>query len=227
MEIFISLESWFFSLIAQYVCLQFQSFASLVVWFYVDNVSIRCPQITFSCRTRVSENVWGMLNSLIVTITWRWPFYWKMNLNVLLPGCLDHVEGGRFCILLLWSWTFSHWHSSIYCRKFLHIWPVSPNDAAVCNISYESSNWNHLTNSYVDNSVKRALPEKYREKTQASLLTAVVSAAAATLTCYPLDTVRRQMQMRGTPYKSVLEAIPGMSQCYSTYIAMTLITKSI
>nr|KJB76936.1 hypothetical protein B456_012G113500 [Gossypium raimondii] len=58
--------------------------------------------------------------------------------------------------------------------------------------------------------VKRALPEKYRQKTQASLLTAVVSALAATVTCYPLDTVRRQMQMRGTPYKSVLEAIPGI-----------------
>ncbi|XP_022767718.1 probable envelope ADP,ATP carrier protein, chloroplastic [Durio zibethinus] len=58
--------------------------------------------------------------------------------------------------------------------------------------------------------VKRALPEKYRQKTQASLLTAVVSATAATITCYPLDTVRRQMQMRGTPYKSVLEAIPGI-----------------
>ncbi|OMO85071.1 Endoplasmic reticulum-adenine nucleotide transporter [Corchorus capsularis] len=58
--------------------------------------------------------------------------------------------------------------------------------------------------------VKKALPEEYRQKTQASLLTAVVSAACATLTCYPLDTVRRQMQMRGTPYKSVLEAIPGI-----------------
>ncbi|GLT89432.1 hypothetical protein SLE2022_074120 [Rubroshorea leprosula] len=58
--------------------------------------------------------------------------------------------------------------------------------------------------------VKKALPEKYREKTQASLLTAVASAAIATLTCYPLDTVRRQMQLKGTPYKSVLDAIPGI-----------------
>ncbi|KAE8704503.1 Thylakoid ADP,ATP carrier protein [Hibiscus syriacus] len=58
--------------------------------------------------------------------------------------------------------------------------------------------------------VKRALPEKYRQTTRASLLTAVASAAAATMTCYPLDTVRRQMQMRGTPYKSVMEAIPGI-----------------
>ncbi|KAF5737235.1 hypothetical protein HS088_TW13G00114 [Tripterygium wilfordii] len=58
--------------------------------------------------------------------------------------------------------------------------------------------------------VKKSLPEKYRQKAQSSLLTAVVSAAFATLTCYPLDTVRRQMQMKGTPYKSVLDAIPGI-----------------
>ncbi|CAK7343952.1 unnamed protein product [Dovyalis caffra] len=58
--------------------------------------------------------------------------------------------------------------------------------------------------------VKKALPEKYQQKTQSSLLTAVVSAAVATLTCYPLDTVRRQMQMKGTPYKSVLDAFPGI-----------------
>uniref|UniRef100_A0A6M2ECN4 Uncharacterized protein n=1 Tax=Populus davidiana TaxID=266767 RepID=A0A6M2ECN4_9ROSI len=60
--------------------------------------------------------------------------------------------------------------------------------------------------------VKKSLPEKYQQKTQSSLLTAVVSAAVATLTCYPLDTVRRQMQMRGTPYKSVLDAFPGIVQ---------------
>jgi len=59
------------------------------------------------------------------------------------------------------------------------------------------------------NRVKKSLPEKYQQKTQSSLLTAVVSAAVATLTCYPLDTVRRQMQMKGTPYKSVLDAFPG------------------
>lgn len=58
--------------------------------------------------------------------------------------------------------------------------------------------------------VKKALPEEYRQKTHASLITAVASAALATLTCYPLDTVRRQMQLKGTPYKSVLDAIPGI-----------------
>ncbi|KAB5520000.1 hypothetical protein DKX38_024319 [Salix brachista] len=60
--------------------------------------------------------------------------------------------------------------------------------------------------------VKKSLPEKYQQKTQSSLLTAVVSSAVATLTCYPLDTVRRQMQMKGTPYKSVLDAIAGIVQ---------------
>lgn len=58
--------------------------------------------------------------------------------------------------------------------------------------------------------VKKALPEKFQKKAEASLVTALVSASLATLTCYPLDTVRRQMQMRGTPYKTVLDAFPGI-----------------
>ncbi|TXG71892.1 hypothetical protein EZV62_000471 [Acer yangbiense] len=60
--------------------------------------------------------------------------------------------------------------------------------------------------------VKKSLPENYREKAEASLLTAVVSAGLATLTCYPLDTIRRQMQMKGTPYKSVIDAFAGIVQ---------------
>ncbi|KAG6620523.1 hypothetical protein I3842_Q064900, partial [Carya illinoinensis] len=58
--------------------------------------------------------------------------------------------------------------------------------------------------------VKKALPEKYQKRTETSLLTAVLSASLATVTCYPLDTVRRQMQIKGTPYKSVLDAFPGI-----------------
>ncbi|EOA24088.1 hypothetical protein CARUB_v10017319mg [Capsella rubella] len=58
--------------------------------------------------------------------------------------------------------------------------------------------------------VKKSLPEEYSQKAQSSLLTAVLSAGIATLTCYPLDTVRRQMQMRGTPYKSIPEAFAGI-----------------
>ncbi|KAK6943122.1 Mitochondrial substrate/solute carrier [Dillenia turbinata] len=58
--------------------------------------------------------------------------------------------------------------------------------------------------------MKKSLPEKYQKRTETSLITAILSATIATVTCYPLDTVRRQMQMRGTPYKSVLEAFPGI-----------------
>lgn len=62
---------------------------------------------------------------------------------------------------------------------------------------------------YVNDRVKKSLPEKIQKKAEGSLVTALVSASLATLTCYPLDTVRRQMQMRGTPYKTVLDAFPG------------------
>ncbi|CAL5210843.1 unnamed protein product [Lathyrus oleraceus] len=58
--------------------------------------------------------------------------------------------------------------------------------------------------------LKKSLPEKYQKRTEASLITAVLSASLATLTCYPLDTVRRQMQLKGTPYKTVLDAISGI-----------------
>nr|GMC93781.1 probable envelope ADP,ATP carrier protein, chloroplastic [Ipomoea batatas] len=58
--------------------------------------------------------------------------------------------------------------------------------------------------------VKKSLPEKYQKSTQTSLVTGLISATVATLTCYPLDTVRRQMQMKGTPYKTVLDAFLGI-----------------
>lgn len=66
--------------------------------------------------------------------------------------------------------------------------------------------------------MKKSLPEEYRQKAQSSLFTAVLSAGIATLTCYPLDTVRRQMQMRGTPYKSIPEAFAGKLICYKHVI---------
>ncbi|KAM7526476.1 hypothetical protein LguiA_016378 [Lonicera macranthoides] len=58
--------------------------------------------------------------------------------------------------------------------------------------------------------VKKSFPEKYQRRTETSIATALVSAAIATLMCYPLDTVRRQMQMKGTPYKTFFDAIPGI-----------------
>ncbi|CAM6104781.1 unnamed protein product [Calypogeia fissa] len=58
--------------------------------------------------------------------------------------------------------------------------------------------------------VKNSLPEEVRKRPEASLLTALASATFATAMCYPLDTVRRQLQMKGTPFKSVADAIPGI-----------------
>ncbi|GAA0185778.1 mitochondrial carrier protein [Lithospermum erythrorhizon] len=58
--------------------------------------------------------------------------------------------------------------------------------------------------------LKKSLPEKYQKKTEATLAASLMAATIATLTCYPLDTIRRQMQMRGCPYKTVLDAFPGI-----------------
>lgn len=58
--------------------------------------------------------------------------------------------------------------------------------------------------------VKKSLPEEYRKKTEVSFATAIISASFATILCYPLDTIRRQMQMKGSPYKTVLDAFPGI-----------------
>lgn len=69
----------------------------------------------------------------------------------------------------------------------------------------------------MDDRIKKALPEEYQKRTEASLVTALLSASLATLTCYPLDTIRRQMQMKGAPYKTVLDAFPGdlnLAVCY-------------
>ncbi|XP_028786648.1 probable envelope ADP,ATP carrier protein, chloroplastic [Neltuma alba] len=58
--------------------------------------------------------------------------------------------------------------------------------------------------------LKKSLPEKYQKRTEISLVTAVLSTSLATLTSYPLDTMRRQMQIKGTPYRTVLDALSGI-----------------
>eukprot|EP00250_Pteridium_aquilinum_P019213 c24345_g1_i2 orf=163-1767(-) len=58
--------------------------------------------------------------------------------------------------------------------------------------------------------IKKSLPEDIRKTSTASFLTAFLSATLATTMCYPLDTVRRQLQMKGTPYMTVLDAFPGI-----------------
>ncbi|CAL5367437.1 unnamed protein product [Camellia sinensis] len=57
--------------------------------------------------------------------------------------------------------------------------------------------------------MKKSLPEKYRKMTETSMVTALLSATLSTVMCFPLDTMRRQMQMKGTPYKIVLDAFSG------------------
>lgn len=73
-------------------------------------------------------------------------------------------------------------------------------------------------NVFDDVRVKKSLPEKFRNKAEASIMTAFMAATIATLTCYPLDTIRRQMQMRGTPYKNILDTCSGIIFFLQDYI---------
>ncbi|RWW04141.1 hypothetical protein BHE74_00050918 [Ensete ventricosum] len=62
--------------------------------------------------------------------------------------------------------------------------------------------------------VKKSLLEKYQKKPQTSLATALFSASLTTLMCYPLDTARRQMQMKGSPYSNIFYAFPANLYIY-------------
>jgi len=57
--------------------------------------------------------------------------------------------------------------------------------------------------------VKKSIPEEYRKTPQASLFTALCATYFATIMCYPLDTIRRQMQMKNSPFRTITEAVPG------------------
>lgn len=58
--------------------------------------------------------------------------------------------------------------------------------------------------------IKKALPEDIQKNANASYVPALMAATIATLSCYPLDTVRRQLQMKVTPFNTVLDAVPGI-----------------
>lgn len=66
--------------------------------------------------------------------------------------------------------------------------------------------------------VKKSLPEDFKKKPEATFMTALVSASFATAMCYPLDTARRQMQMKGSPFNSFMDAIPG----FPTYMSLQM-----
>lgn len=57
--------------------------------------------------------------------------------------------------------------------------------------------------------VRKSFPEKQQKSPQVTFATAVIATSLATLTCYPLDTIRRQMQVTGCQYTSVFDAFPG------------------
>lgn len=58
--------------------------------------------------------------------------------------------------------------------------------------------------------IKRRLPAEYRSTPQASLLTALAATTIATVSCYPIDTVRRQMQMKGSSFSNMIQAFPAI-----------------
>ncbi|XP_028084324.1 thylakoid ADP,ATP carrier protein, chloroplastic-like [Camellia sinensis] len=71
----------------------------------------------------------------------------------------------------------------------------------------------------------KSLPEKYRKRTETSMVTALLSATLSTIMCFPLDTMRRQMQMKGTPYKIVLDAFSVMPEL-SLFLTQTSLFRS-
>lgn len=94
-------------------------------WLYVDNIPFRCLEATHGSWTRVSNHVWGTIGFL--SYVWQDDILiWRWIPNVLFAGCINHAERGRICLILLWSWTFPSWNSSLYCCELLRFWLVSP-----------------------------------------------------------------------------------------------------
>lgn len=57
---------------------------------------------------------------------------------------------------------------------------------------------------------KKAVPPEYRNHPLASVVASFMGAAFATTSCYPLDTIRRQMQLQGSTYSSIAEAFASV-----------------
>lgn len=160
-------------------------------YIHVDNLPIRRSKIAISCWTWLSDHVRGITDLVFMQ---NLPL-WRMNMNhiVASPGCLKHAKGGRICIFLPWPWVFSNCNSSLYCSELLCFWLVS-----LLIILYLLSklrdtgfgHWNWNIPTFMDDRLKKSLPEKYQKRTETSILTAVLSASLATLTCYPLDTAK-------------------------------------
>lgn len=133
-------------------------------------------------------------------------------------GCSEHAERGRASFFLWRPWSISYRNCTLHCCKLLCFWPVR---SFLLHVQFLYDIQNGLTFRYLSRlllypnhhfcywRMKKSVPEKYKSRPETSLATALLSATFATLMCYPLDTVRRQMQMKGTPYNTIFDAIPG------------------
>ena len=57
---------------------------------------------------------------------------------------------------------------------------------------------------------KKALPEEIRDEAQGIATASLMATALATGSMYPLDTIRRQMQLQGSTYANILDAGRGI-----------------
>jgi len=57
---------------------------------------------------------------------------------------------------------------------------------------------------------KKAIPEKHRSNPTATVAASLLGAAFATMLCFPLDTIRRQMQLHSSAYTNIFQAFAGI-----------------
>ena len=58
--------------------------------------------------------------------------------------------------------------------------------------------------------IKKNLPEEYRNEARGIATASMLAAALATGSMYPLDTIRRQMQLKSSTYKNIIDAGMGV-----------------
>lgn len=132
----------FFSLLSTHSITLYMHFKASCL--YVDNIPFRCLEATHGSWTRVSSHVWGTIG-LLVLYSYVWQddvLIWSCILNVLFAGCTNHAERGRICLILLWSWTFPYWNSSLYCCELLRFWLVSPLMLYIERSCWRRIQWN-------------------------------------------------------------------------------------
>lgn len=59
---------------------------------------------------------------------------------------------------------------------------------------------------------KKAIPEKHRSNPTSTVVASLLGAAFATTLCFPLDTIRRQMQLQSSAYANIFQAFAAILQ---------------